>query len=843
MLLTDLMNIWSGRVGGLLLCLSMVFLSNISNASTGIPGVAFTENMGQLADTNGHTLDNILYYGKAGHMALYFTANSLIFVEQQEYKLASEASVKARNEGNNSLADELETKSKFYRFDMIFDGSSAAVNLEPGNAYSHHSNYYYGHCPDGILNVKSYASLTYHDLYPGIDLIFRNEESGLKYEFIVHPGADPSLIKWHYNGLTERQMLEDGSMQIKGQIYTLTDKAPYTYLEKDHKTVSSHYAEQDGQISFSLGHYPKNETLVIDPTLSWSTYFDAPSTTWDAISFTSTGDFFSASYEYNATPPFYDAGTWYDNSHNGGTDMLIVKFSNEGEQLWTTFYGGSNYEYNINNTGAVDDNDNYYLCGQTSSSDWPLYNPGGGAYYDGTYNSSEAFILKFDKNGTRKWSTFFGGSSSERIRGVTTKNNELYICGEVYSTDLPVQSMSGAYYDASQNGSQDAFIAKFSSAGAKQWCTYVGGSGAEHLDDIWIDPTNNNMYLVGEVGGWSTPTTYPPLVNPGGGAYYDNSVNGKQDLYILKFNSSRALVWSTIYGGQYNDNINGDCGGVRTDASGNVYVVGKTASNNLPLQNPGGGAYYQSSIGNDGVGDSNNDGFILKFNSSGVRQWATYYGGSGSEEFRKVKIDLDDNIWIGSFTTSTNIPLLTKSGYYNQTLSGSSDALFIEFNQSGVRQWATCFGGSGYETCRPFGIYQASACGLEMVALDYCSSTNLPLSNPGSPAYYDNTSSGNGVYIVKMSEGSGGGSATGTITWTGAVSDDWFEPCNWDKSAVPTSSNPVVIPAGTSNKPHINDNSKGNANCYTLTIESGSSNAGHLYLNSSAGGRLNITKP
>ena len=81
------------------------------------------------------------------------------------------------------------------------------------------------------------------------------------------------------------------------------------------------------------------------------------------------------------------------------------------------------------------------------------------------------------------------------------------------------------------------------------------------------------MYLTGEIGGWSTPTTYPPLVNPGGGAYFDNTVNGKQDLYIVRLNSSRALTWSTIYGGQYNDNINGDCGGVRTDASGNVYVA------------------------------------------------------------------------------------------------------------------------------------------------------------------------------------------------------------------------------------------------------------------------------
>lgn len=822
-------------------CLSLL---SITLFADNMPGFAFTEHKGQLADPDGNVLEDILYYGRGGQLGIYFTADKLIFVERKDYKIVTEESEQARAEGNLALADEMETRSKFYRFDLVFEGSNPNVTVEPSGAHSQHSNFYYGHCPDGIKHVKTYSQLTFHDLYPGIDLVYKNDEKGMKYEFVVSAGADPSLIKWHYEGVEQHLILEDGSLRLKSPLHELTDEAPFTFTQKGNKTIESSFTQLDGSYTFQLGDYARNEAIVIDPSMTWSTYFDAPSTTWDAISFTSTGDFFSASYEYNATPPFFDAGTWYDNTHGGGTDILIVKFSNAGQQLWTTFYGGSSYEYHINNTNAVDDNDNFYLCGQTSSNNWPLYNPGGGAYYDGTYNSSEGFILKFDKDGNRLWSTYWGGSSGDRIRGVTTYNNELYIVGETYSTDLPVQSSGSAYYDASHGGSEDAFIARFNSSGVKQWCTYFGASAAEDFVDIWIDPTNNNMYLVGEISGWSAPTTYPTLLNPGGGAYYDNSVNGGQDLLIAKLNSSRQLVWSTIYGGDKNDNINGDCGGVRTDSDGNIYIVGKTTSTNLPIYNPGGGAYYQVLANGAPTGTYDNDGFILKFNSNGVRQWATYYGGAASEEFRKVKIDLDDNIWIGAFTTSTDVPLLTQSGSYNQTPSGT-DALFVKFNQTGVRQWASCYGGSGSETCRPFGIYQSSACGLQMFALDYTNSTNLPLANPGSPAYYDGVrSTTSSVYILKMEEGGGGsGPATGTITWTGAVSEDWFEPCNWDKTAVPTASNPVVIPAGTSNKPHINDNTKGNANCYTITIESGSANGGHLYLNSSAGGRLNVTKP
>lgn len=833
-------NILFGRGLALFLLLSV---SVSLSAADALPGIKFTPNFGQLAGPDGQTMPSIEYYGHAGDLSVFFQKDRLIFMERQQYRIESQESAQARAEGHNTLADELEVRYKFYRFDMVFDGTKGATTIEPLGELLGHTNYYLGHCPDGIKNVPSYRSILYHDLYPGISLVYKNTAAGLKYEFYVEPGVDPSQIQWHYEGLKNKQLLEDGSLQIKAAIHTLTDSAPYSYLQEDNLEVNSRFKKIDnGAVGFELGKYNKNATLIIDPSLTWSTYFDGNGT-WDAISFTSTGDWFSAAYMYSsAIPPFFDAGTWYDNSHAGGTDMCIVKFGNDGEQLWTTYYGGSSFEYHINNTGAVDDNNNFYLCGQTSSNDWPLYNPGGGAYYDGTRNSSEAFILKFDEDGTRLWSTFFGGSSGDRIRGVTTHNNELLIVGETYSTDLPVQSSGSAYYDATQNGSEDAFIARFNSSGTKQWCTYFGGSGAEDFVDIWVDPTNNNLYCVGEISGWSSPTTYPPLTNPGGGAYFDNTVNGKQDIIIAKFNSSRQLTWSTIYGGQYNDNINGDCGGVRTDSDGNIYIVGKTMSDNLPMQNPGGGAYYQSTLGNPG--DNGNDGFLLKFNSNGVRQWATYYGGSGSEEIRKVKIDLDDNIWLGAYTGSSNIPLQTQTGSYNQTLSGSYDALFIKFNQSGVRQWASCYGGTGVEFCRPFGIYQESTCGIQLFAMDYTNSLNLPLDDPGGNAYYDNTRTATTAsFIFRMEEDGGGGAATGTITWTGAVSEDWFEPCNWDKSAVPTASNPVVIPAGTTNKPHINDNSKGNANCYTIEIESGSANGGHLYLNSSAGGRLNITKP
>ena len=225
----------------------------------------------------------------------------------------------------------------------------------------------------------------------------------------------------------------------------------------------------------------------------------------------------------------------------------------------------------------------------------------------------------------------------------------------------------------SNAGFLDAFILKFTNSGIRLWATYYGGNYWDEASSISTD-ANGNVFVVGTTGSTNFPT-----LNPGGNAYYKGTCEDcpyYYDAFILKFANSGDRLWATYYGGSSDDGASS----ISTDAKGNVFVVGITWSTDFPTFNPGGGAYYQETCG--GCPDSS-DAFILRFTNSGVRLWATYYGGNDYDGASSISTDANGNVFVVGGTMSTNFPTLNRGGaYYQETNAGNADAFVLKFSDS-----------------------------------------------------------------------------------------------------------------------------------------------------------------
>ena len=750
-----------------------IFHSEAAEWITAGEGLRFLENKGQMTDMHGKGVGNLLFKTSVAGVDLYVTNQGLSYLFHSFNKhdtLSRWGKFYKHNIPDKHVIED------YCRADMELVGADIRNdNIEKeGESYDRSDYYLGGICPNGILSVHSYSKVTIKNIYPGIDWVLYADDKNVKYDFIVHPNADPACIKLRYHWTDKPILSKDSSLEISTPMGKISESRPMAYAGTDKMNiVHSAYVLENNEVHFSLGNYDRAALLTIDPSLVWGTYYAGGGVTTDVTSmYNDSINVWIAARIYSAGFPTFNpgGGAYFQGTFSSSTsNAVLMQFSTSGKLKWATYYGGSNTDFPVS---IFSDRKNVWVTGYTNSSDFPTLNPGGGTYFQHAPAPlpGNAFILKFNTSGVLKWATCFGDTTGASPLGdvgysINSSAGNVWVTGYTSSNNFPTLNPGGGAYFQGAIGSSDgnAFIVKFDTSGVLKWSTYYGGNGGGPTGSgdrgNAIQSDGKNVWVTG-----TTASTNFPTVNPGGGAYFQSAlassvVNG--NLFISQFTTAGICKWATYYGGNgkggagfgYADEGNA----IQSDGS-NVWVTGYTSSTNFPTLNPGGGAYFQGKL----VSLQGN-AFILKFNTSGILKWSTYFGGSGTGGDVGFSIQNDgSNLWLCGGTTSQDFPLLNMGcgSFYQNNLGNSTgpvqDAFLSQFNSNGLLKWSTFYGVDN-ETDGCFAssdgnnlFIAGDACAMNTSA-GYDINPAYPLKNPGGGAYYDTTvNGGEVVYIGKL---------------------------------------------------------------------------------------------
>lgn len=329
-------------------------------------------------------------------------------------------------------------------------------------------------------------------------------------------------------------------------------------------------------------------------------------------------------------------------------DAFLAKFDGSGAIKWATYFGGNNFDnvYGL----ATDASANVIIDGYTTS-DTGIATAG--AYQDTFGGYSDGYIAKFDSAGNLSWATYFGTSNNDETDGIyVSPAGIIYVSGSTGSTSGI--ATPGAW-QTSSGGNFDAVLAKFDSSGALEWSTYYGSTDNDYNGTVSAD-ASEHIYLTGHTESSSGMAT--------AGAW-QTALAGGTDAFLARFDSSGALLWSTYYGGPDDDEAY-----ITTDPQGNSYLSGYTKST--------------SGIATTGAfqpvfGGGTEDMFLAQFDTSGILQWASYYGGSDDDaSFFSPSADAFGNVYLNGETSSTSG--IATAGAWQDTFAGDVDALLAKFS-------------------------------------------------------------------------------------------------------------------------------------------------------------------
>jgi subtilisin-like proprotein convertase family protein len=337
----------------------------------------------------------------------------------------------------------------------------------------------------------------------------------------------------------------------------------------------------------------------------------------------------------------YVAG-WTDGSFDGSPasrDAWLAKYDVNGNLIWQKQLGSSSTAnskgYDISNGSiALGSDGSLFLTGLTY-----------GDLAGSNQGDADAWVAKYDPNGTQQWVKQLGTSGWDEAKGIAVDSQgDLYIAGQT----------KGAL-GGNHQGDADAWVTKYDSQGNLLWKQQLGTQAEDSSQGVAIDE-NDRIYITGhtrsKIGDPFTGNPYElgdhriqwAAIHGDrsalGGTYYGNA-----DAWVAQYDRDGNLQWKRQLGTSQYDSASA----VDTDRFGNVYLTGRTR-----------GKLGTTHTGGDDI-------WVAKYNVNGALQWIQQLGTTGE--------DVSNDIAVGSaglyITGST-------SGSLSGTNKGGDDAWLLK---------------------------------------------------------------------------------------------------------------------------------------------------------------------
>ncbi|TDO71486.1 gliding motility-associated-like protein [Flavobacterium chryseum] len=634
--------------------------------------IGFKENKGQIIDQKGKANPSVKYLLNSNGLNVQLKKNGFSYDIYEVKKIPRKNPHDGRNappvpeEDIKEEQPDYNLEYTFHRIDIDFVNSNSKVELVTDQESKDFDNYYnVPNKPEGIVGVHRYKQITYKNIYPYIDVVFsipNDPKKVVEYNFVIHPKGKISDIQLKFNGAETD--LVDNKIQMNVRFGKMEETLPASWIEEGtaKKEIAVGYRKIRKDVyGFNSANSVDGKTVIIDPvpTRLWGTFYGDEENYGGNEFGGITTDLLGNNYLVGSTSvsnsSYATSGahqTTIGNPNKMGTDGIIVKFSEDGRKLWSSYYGGE--EYDKINAVRTDNQNNVIIVGKTNSktniSTVGSYSSTFGGYDDG-------FLVKFNPTGTRLWATYYGEKDNDEAFDVDIdKNNNIFMVGRFSINhsenvhDTPIG---------------DGFIAKFNPNGNILWNKLYGGKGTDEFKTVKV---GENFIVVGGLSysadNISTPGVFQENLN-----YVYNLSN---DGIIFKLNLNGDRIWSTYYGGESWEKINA----IEIDDENNIYVGGETRSS-MGIATPNSFDDYNLNT---------ETGFFAKLDQSGQRLWGSYLGYSTKIYSLVFK---NNSLYIGGNGGIDNS--ITILCAYKRT--GNSGGYVGKFSKGGELIWGSYTGG------------------------------------------------------------------------------------------------------------------------------------------------------